>query len=122
MEKKTALAALSALGHEQRLDIFRFLVKAGPEGAVAGDIATALSSLPNTLSANLSVLSQAGLVVGEREGRNIRYRASMDAMQSLLAFLMEDCCGGDASLCEPMLQHIQFGVGEDAGCVSCGDA
>lgn len=121
MEKKSALSALSALGHEQRLDIFRYLVKAGPEGAVAGDIASALEALPNTLSANLSVLSQAGLVAGEREGRNIRYRADMATMQSLLGFLMEDCCGGDASLCAPVLQQIQFGAGESAGCVTCGE-
>lgn len=107
MEKKNALAALSALGHEQRLDIFRHLVKAGPDGAVAGDIATALSSLPNTLSANLSVLSQAGLVASEREGRHIRYRADMVAMQSLLGFLMTDCCGGDASLCAPIFETLK---------------
>jgi ArsR family transcriptional regulator, arsenate/arsenite/antimonite-responsive transcriptional repressor len=107
MEKKTALTALSALGHEQRLDIFRHLVQAGPDGAVAGDIATELSVLPNTLSANLSVLSQAGLVAGEREGRNIRYRASMDAMEALVGFLMEDCCGGDASACVPVFEKLK---------------
>lgn len=107
MEKKTALAALSALGQEQRLDIFRFLVKAGPSGVVAGDIASALSSLPNTLSANLSVLAQAGLVAGEREGRNIRYRADIDAMQALVGFLMEDCCGGDASVCAPVFEKLK---------------
>lgn len=107
MEKKNALATLSALGHEQRLDIFRHLVKAGPEGAVAGEIASILGTLPNTLSANLSVLSQAGLVVGEREGRNIRYRADMATMQSLLGFLMQDCCGGDASLCAPVFDTLK---------------
>ncbi len=107
MEKTLALTALSALGHEQRLDIFRFLVRCGPKGAVAGDIASALSSLPNTLSANLSVLAQAGLVQGEREGRFIRYHANMDAMQSLIGFLMEDCCGGDASLCAPAFNELK---------------
>ncbi|MCD2177811.1 ArsR/SmtB family transcription factor [Rhizobium sp. C1] len=107
MEKKNALAALSALGHEQRLDIFRHLVKTGPAGAVAGDIAAALSSLPNTLSANLSVLSQAGLVSSEREGRNIRYRADMETMQSLLGFMLEDCCGGDAAACAPIFNAMK---------------
>lgn len=107
MEKKIALAALSALGHEQRLDIFRYLVQSGPEGVVAGDIATALHTLPNTLSANLSVLSQAGLVIGEREGRNIRYRADMSRMQALIGFLMEDCCGGDPSLCAPVFEQLK---------------
>ncbi|HWU63481.1 MAG TPA: metalloregulator ArsR/SmtB family transcription factor [Ensifer sp.] len=107
MEKKNALSALSALGHEQRLDIFRHLVKAGPDGSVAGEIAAALSALPNTLSANLSVLSQAGLVISEREGRNIRYRADMATMQSLLGFLLEDCCGGDAALCAPAFNALK---------------
>ncbi len=107
MEKKLALTALSALGHEQRLDIFRYLVKAGPDGAVAGEIAAALHALPNTLSANLSVLSQARLVASEREGRNIRYHADMETMQSLLGFLMEDCCGGDASLCAPAFDALK---------------
>jgi ArsR family transcriptional regulator, arsenate/arsenite/antimonite-responsive transcriptional repressor len=107
MEKKNALATLSALGHEQRLDIFRHLVKAGPDGAFAGDIASALGSLPNTLSANLSVLSQAGLVASEREGRKIRYRVEMATMQSLLAYLMEDCCGGDISVCVPAIDSLK---------------
>ena len=107
MEKKIALSALSALGHGLRLDIFRLLVKCGPQGAVAGDLATALEALPNTLSANLSILAQAGLVVSEREGRNIRYRASMDTMQALVAFLLEDCCGGDASLCAPVFDNLE---------------
>jgi DNA-binding transcriptional ArsR family regulator len=106
MEKKTALDALSALGHDQRLEIFRYLVRCGAEGAVAGDVAQALGSLPNTLSANLSVLSQAGLVAGEREGRNMRYRAGMARMQALVEFLMEDCCGGDASLCAPVFEKL----------------
>ena len=107
MEKKKALAALSALGHEQRLDIFRYLVRGGPDGAVAGELAAALNSLPNTLSANLSVLSQAGLVVGAREGRNIRYRADMACMQDIVGFLLEDCCGGDAELCEPVFAKLR---------------
>lgn len=107
MEKNDALNALSALGQAQRLDVFRFLVRAGPEGAVAGEIASALSILPNTLSANLSVLSSAGLVTGIREGRNIRYRANMDSMQALVGFLLEDCCGGDASACAPAFEKIK---------------
>ena len=106
MEKKNALDALSALGHPQRLEIFRHLVRCGTQGAIAGDIAQALGSLPNTLSANLSVLSQAGLVGGEREGRNMRYRADMVRMQALVEFLMEDCCGGDASLCAPVFAKL----------------
>lgn len=107
MEKKNAMAALSALGHEQRLDIFRYLVRCGQGGAFAGDVATSLDIRPNTLSANLSILSQAGLVHAEREGRNIRYRANMDVMQSLVGFLMEDCCGGDATICAPVFEQLK---------------
>ncbi len=107
MEKKNALTALSALGQEQRLDIFRFLVRGGKAGAFAGDIAAALDIRPNTLSSNLSILAQAGLVSAEREGRHIRYRADMEAMQRLVGFLMEDCCGGDASLCAPIFDQLK---------------
>jgi arsenate reductase len=117
METKEALSALSALGHAQRLEIFRHLVKVGPQGAVAGEIASALSALPNTLSANLSLLAQAGLVEQAREGRNMRYRARMDAMQGLVDFLLEDCCGGDVSLCSPAAGRTKerSGVLQDGG-------
>ena len=107
MEKKTALTALSALGHEQRLDVFRHLVRAGREGAYAGEIADALGSRPNTLSANLTILAQAGLVASVREGRNIRYHAEMSAMQGLVAYLLEDCCGGNPALCAPVFDQLK---------------
>ncbi len=107
MEKKIALTALSALGQEQRLDIFRFLVRSGEAGAFAGDIAAALDIRPNTLSSNLSILAQAGLVSAEREGRHIRYRPAMQAMEALVGFLMQDCCGGDAALCAPVFDQLK---------------
>jgi ArsR family transcriptional regulator, arsenate/arsenite/antimonite-responsive transcriptional repressor len=113
MEMNNAVTTLSALGHDQRLSIFRLLVRAGPHGLFAGEIAEKLDTLPNTLSANLSVLSRTGLVVSEREGRNIRYRADMDAMKQLIGFLLEDCCGGDASLCTPAFEQLTAcGCGE----------
>ena len=74
-----------------------------PEGSAAGDIARKLDVLPNTLSANLTVLANAGLVKSRREGRSIIYSADYDRMSSLLGFLMEDCCNGDASICAPLL-------------------
>jgi len=98
-----AVEALSALGHEGRLSIFRLLVRAGPEGSAAGDIARKLDVLPNTLSANLTVLANAGLVKSRREGRSIIYCADYDRMSGLLGFLMEDCCNGDASICAPLV-------------------
>jgi ArsR family transcriptional regulator len=102
MEPPSAVAALSALAHPGRLEIFRLLVKAGPEGVAAGDIARATGSLANTLSTNLNVLAGAGLVTARREGRSILYAAAYERMRDLLAFLMEDCCGGNSEICAPL--------------------
>jgi ArsR family transcriptional regulator len=102
METTSAVAALSALAHEGRLEIFRLLVKAGDPGLPAGEIARTTGVLPNTLSSNLNILSAAGLVASRREGRSIIYRAAYDRMRDLLAFLMEDCCAGNAAICGPL--------------------
>jgi DNA-binding transcriptional ArsR family regulator len=99
MDASTAVSALSALAHPGRLEVFRLLVKAGPAGMAAGDIARATGSLANTLSTNLNVLAGAGLVGSRREGRSIIYAAGYDRMRELLAFLIEDCCGGNAEIC-----------------------
>jgi DNA-binding transcriptional ArsR family regulator len=102
METPSAVGALSALAHPGRLEVFRLLVRAGPEGIAAGDIARATGSLANTLSANLNVLAGAGLVGSRRDGRSIIYAARYERMRELLAFLMEDCCGGNAEICAPL--------------------
>jgi DNA-binding transcriptional ArsR family regulator len=109
MEKKKALACLSALGHEGRLDIFRLLVKAGQGGLVAGEISVELGLLPNSLSTQLGILAHCGLARAEREGRNIRYRAEMAVMREVLSYLMEDCCGGNPALCAPLLEKLACG-------------
>lgn len=106
MESTHALAAFSALGQDTRLDVFRLLVRAGAVGMIAGEIAQALDVRQNTLSANLSILLNAGLVRNTREGRAIRYFADMEGMRALLAFLMEDCCGGRPELCQPVIDEI----------------
>ncbi|MGR3363358.1 MAG: ArsR/SmtB family transcription factor [Maritimibacter harenae] len=106
MEKPDAIAALSALAHDLRLDIFRHLTRAAAAGAPAGDIARALDIRPNTLSNNLTVLSAAGLVRARREGRSVRYFAELDRMRALLGFLLEDCCGGAPSRCQPFLAEF----------------
>ena len=106
MEKTGAIATLSALAHDARIDVFRLLVNAGPEGVTAGQIADRLNIRPNTLSNNLNILSGAGLVRSLREGRSVRYFANFDAMRGLLSFLMEDCCGGRPDLCQPILDRI----------------
>ena len=102
MDATSAVGALSALAHPGRLEVFRLLVKAGPEGMAAGDIARATGSLANTLSTNLNVLAGAGLVASRRDGRSIIYAAGYDRMRELLAFLIEDCCCGNAEICAPL--------------------
>lgn len=106
MDFNQSLMALSALGQETRLKVFRLLIQAGPRGMQAGDISKALNVRQNTMSANLNVLVRAGLIRNVREGRSIRYYADMDGIRGLLGFLMEDCCGGSAELCQSVLDEI----------------
>lgn len=106
MEKSTAIAALGALAHEGRLDVFRLLVRAGPEGMAAGEIARATGAVPSTLSANLTVLSRAGLVSARRDGRSIIYAAAYGQMSGLLGFLVEDCCSGKPEICAPLAATV----------------
>ncbi|HKQ46042.1 MAG TPA: helix-turn-helix transcriptional regulator [Rhizomicrobium sp.] len=98
-----SVEALSALAHEGRLSVFRLLVRAGGDGVSAGDIARKLHVLPNTLSASLTVLVNAGLIHARREGRSVFYSADYERMSKLLGFLMEDCCNGDATICQPLV-------------------
>jgi|TARA_R100000005_G_scaffold89421_1_gene59962 DNA-binding transcriptional ArsR family regulator len=112
MEIKNALAALSALSQQTRLEIFRLLVKKGADGLAAGDIADVLDVRPNTLSANLVILVNAGLLRNERQGRSIRYFVDMQGMRTLLSFLLEDCCGGHPELCQPVISEIFCDCGE----------
>lgn len=102
MDIPRAVAGLSALAHEGRLAAFRLLVKAGPDGMAAGDIAKKLGIAPNTLSAQLLILSNAGLARARREGRSIIYAVDFDRMGDLLVFLTKDCCGGRAEICAPL--------------------
>ena len=88
MDKTKALNALASLGHETRLDVFRLLIKVGSGGMLAGEISEQLDVRQNTLSSNLSILQNAGLLKSERQGRAIRYFADMQGMSGLLAYLM----------------------------------
>lgn len=106
MEKKDALDALQALAQETRLDVFRLLVAAEPDGMFAGDIAQTLDVKQNTLSSNLAILERAQLVSSTREGRSIRYRAHMAGMADILTFLMKDCCGGSPDACKTSLDAV----------------
>ncbi|MBP2160551.1 MULTISPECIES: helix-turn-helix transcriptional regulator [Asticcacaulis] len=107
MDKTFALSAFDALSQETRLDALRLLIQAGPEGLPAGEIGERLGIKQNTMSVNLKILTQAGLITSTREGRIIRYAASYDAIQGILLFLMKDCCGGRKDLCQPVLDQMR---------------
>ena len=94
MEKQDVIAALSALAHETRLDVFRLLVQAGPDGLAAGAVAEAVGVPAATLSFHLKELKNAGLVRAEREGRSIRYAPDFGSMSALVGYLGENCCRG----------------------------
>lgn len=99
MNEDTAVAALSALAHGDRLSAFRMLVRAGPNGLPSGEIATRLAIAPTRMSFHLAALERSGLARSRRDGRRIRYAAHFDAMRGLLAFLTEDCCEGHPEIC-----------------------
>lgn len=101
-----AVDALGALAHETRLSVFRALVKAGPEGMVAGAIADHCGVPPSTMSHHLATLERAGLVQSERESRLIHYRADFPGMRRLLTFLMQDCCRGAPEMCGDLLGDL----------------
>jgi ArsR family transcriptional regulator len=99
MNGDTAIQVLAALAQTTRLDVCRLLVKHEPDGLPAGEIARRLGVAHNTLSAHLAGLTRAGLTRAERQSRSIIYRADLAAIQRLVAFLVEDCCGGVPDEC-----------------------
>jgi len=111
MDSLNAISAFSALSQQTRLEVFRLLIKAGANGLLAGELGERLDVKQNTMSANLTVLLNAGLVRNQREGRSIRYYANFDATRGLLSFLMEECCGGRADLCQPIIDKIGKNTG-----------
>lgn len=101
MKKSAVIAALGALAQETRLDIFRLLVQQGPDGLPAGEIGARLGQPSPTMSFHLNQLRFAGLVSSRRASRSIIYSANFKAMNSLLGYLTENCCGGRPELCSP---------------------
>lgn len=99
MDTNMAIAALAALAHRTRLDAFRLLVSREPTGLPAGEIAIAIDVPQNTMSVHLAALARAGLVAGERSGRQIIYRADVERLGHLARFLVDDCCGGRPEAC-----------------------
>ncbi len=105
-----AISALAALAQPTRLAIFRLLVKHEPIGINAGVIAETVGAPHNTLSSHLAILVRAGLLRSSREGRTIVYRSNVEGMQSLISFLVNDCCNGHPEFCGLL------GIDPDAGC------
>lgn len=102
MEKNDAISVFESLSSGIRLDVFRLLVKQGPEGMVAGEIATTLDVPPTNLSFHLKALTQARLLTVQQEGRFQRYRADIPLMLDLIAYLTEECCSGHPEQCADM--------------------
>jgi DNA-binding transcriptional ArsR family regulator len=106
MKKILALEGFGALAQETRLDIFRRLIRELPDPIAAGDLAKALEVPPSTLSTHLAILSRAGLVRAERQGRTILYAADTEGARALLSYLIKDCCGGQPEICKPLLEAV----------------
>ncbi|MCO6185423.1 helix-turn-helix transcriptional regulator [Rhizobium sp. L1K21] len=106
MDNTKTIAALAALAQATRLETFRLLVSNEPDGIAAGELARLIGVPSNTMSAHLSTLSQAGLVKGERHSRSIIYRADLDVLRDVTLYLLKDCCGGNASLCAPLIDEL----------------
>ena len=100
MENTSIVTALSAIAQESRLNIFRILVQAGPAGMAAGKISTASGIAPSSLSFHLKELSHAQMVIAKQEGRFVYYSANFATMNTLIAYLTENCCGGNP--CSPV--------------------
>lgn len=98
MKELNAVQALAALAHETRLQVFRTLVVAGKDGLTPSLLAHQLGIAPNALSFHLKELTYAQLIVAERQGRNVLYRAHFSTMNDLLAYLTENCCQGSPCL------------------------
>ncbi|MET0709577.1 MAG: metalloregulator ArsR/SmtB family transcription factor [Tardiphaga sp.] len=107
MESEAAILSFAALAQSTRLDVFRLLVKHEPQGLAAGEIARALAVPQNTMSSHLAILARAGLVVSERQSRSIIYRAGLAHLGGVVQFLLEDCCGGRADMCAPLIASLK---------------
>lgn len=107
MEIITAVASMSALAQNTRMEVFRLLIIQGPDGLPAGEIATKLQVPHNTLSTHLTILVQAGLMQSRRSSRSIIYSINEGGVRELLTYLLQDCCKGRPELCFP--QQEAFG-------------
>ena len=99
MESAQVVAALSALAQPTRLAVFRLLVVSGPEGMAAGQIAEKLNVSAANMSFHFRTLSQAGLIAARQDGRFIYYAANFAAMNGIVGYLTDNCCGGNMDAC-----------------------
>ena len=106
MNTQSAVPVFEALSSAARLDIYRLLVKTGPQGLVAGEIGSALGIAPTNLSFHLKAMAYAQLVSVVQEGRYQRYRANLALVQTLIAFLTEECCAGHPEQCGELCQPV----------------
>lgn len=106
MESSHALDVFAALSQGTRLDTFRLLMEHEPQGLPAGEIARRLDVPQNTMSTHLAILTRAGLIESERHSRSIVYRAVVDRVREIASFLVQDCCGGRAELCVPLIAEF----------------
>ena len=106
MESEQAILALGALAQDTRLAVFRRLVQHEPDGVAAGELARLVDVPQNTMSSHLAILARAGLVSAERKSRSIIYRANLAAFQQVALFLLQDCCGGRAEICAPLIASL----------------
>jgi ArsR family transcriptional regulator, arsenate/arsenite/antimonite-responsive transcriptional repressor len=114
MEMTNAVTALAALAQDSRLEIFRLLVEAGPDGLAAGQVADKLGLAPNTLTFHFDRLRVAGLVTVRRDGRSMIYAARFETMNGLVSFLTENCCQGSLAGCGPAVVCKPKGVAHEA--------
>jgi ArsR family transcriptional regulator len=105
MESVQVVAALSALAQPTRLAIFRLLVVCGPEGIAAGQVAETLNVSPANMSFHFKTLSHAGLIVARQDGRFIYYAANFAVMNGMVAYLTENCCGGNMDVCKDSVNN-----------------
>ena len=119
MEAHQAIEAFAALAQESRLKVFRLLVRQGPSGMAAGDIARALGVPANTLSSHLAILTRAALVASRKEGRSVIYAMNVAGTRALLSFLVEDCCRAERNVCDQLIQSALAGCCPEAAAECC---
>lgn len=117
MDTLSATSVFESLASAVRLDIYRLLVKTGPEGLVAGEIASTLAVPPTNLSFHLKALTHAQLVSVVQEGRFQRYRANLALMQTLIAYLTQECCAGQPGQCPEIYTPLHNTLKEDHGII-----